>query len=879
MLIVQIEYYYGFQPAQRSFVKYHHSLTRSCSTFPLCRRKRIHNNKQLPDQNQRVNLLLLLSCNVYLEAPGYLQDHIYPGSALGTRPLCEIQPSLFSHNLYNSCQELYAGYLFGVCIRVTIFTHHIWMYWEFIRGSSIFLTPGGLDARTPQTRVNPIDTMISSDEHPVRVRQRYTLHACIECQRRKRKCTGGANCRNCRQSRSECVYTPFNRSKKQKTAHLSTPDSTSGNFRTVDPEAHREASLLQRSPDQNDSTDLASRTQTLQQNYETLKRELAQMRNQERGRSVAQQLKPSIETPIGPSQFAESANSTTSSSPNNVFEQNTKFACGTSFFHQIDVLDRSVARDLEKGEDPLLLIPEEPGSETIDYENLSVSQKRDLDQIVDQTRLEDVDRIMQSIDVYFANIQPHYPCINEAHFRAQFAAFLANDTDCMSKKVYVQFAVLLNFMIAVSRILYDTCTSDENPPGCKEFHRAEKILSHAPWLEKASIMTIQILLIKSSYCLYISRLDAAYDTMGTAIRLCFQLGLHNEPSWGADCTFYDRTYRQRLFWSLYCLNHNVAQHSGVPNLLRSADFDVAHPACVDDRMLAPNCPSLPSTPRASPIPFLLQIIAWANLSSTIWDAMFGVHATPPVNAAFIAAMDSQILALSHQTPAHLVWPPDAAADTPPPFLVQQSFVLYLRIRALRMLLRRGEMVSLRYEPRTAQLCIGIAAEMVAAVELSYASGGLRRAERYAYALHLTGVLVPVICVIVRRSNGEELVRPAVDLFERAMRIMEAVAGGLGFARRMLMQLRRPIGVAREVVEAWALQQAVVTGDGGQLGARNGMETEAGVDHSEVWSHEGGMAMEGARGEQGVGEWRPVEGELVWEDLDLWNNIIMSNWQS
>ncbi|KAF2813369.1 uncharacterized protein BDZ99DRAFT_568584 [Mytilinidion resinicola] len=668
---------------------------------------------------------------------------------------------------------------------------------------------------------------------------------------------------------------------KQKTTHLSTPNSTSENRSTIDPESRLE-SRPGRSPDQNSNTELASRTQTLEQDYEALKRELAWMRDQERDRTTAQQSKPT-EAPVGPSQFSPT-NTSVVGSPKNVFELNIKVAGGSPFFHQIDVLDRSVARDLGKGDDPMLLLPEEPGSETMDYENLSASVKRDLDQIVDQTRLEDMDKVMQSLDIYFANIQPHYPCINEAHFRAQFAAFLANDTNCMSKSVSVQFAALLNFMMAVGRILYDICTSDDNPPGCKEFSRGEKLLSHATWLEKANITTIQILLIKSSYCLYISRLNAAYDTMGTAIRLCFQLGLHNEPSWGgASCSFYDRTYRQRLFWSLYCLNHNVAQNSGVPDLLCDDDFDVALPSCVDDRMLYPNCPPLPETHSASLIPYLLQIIAWAQLSSTIWDALFGVRVRKPANPAFIAAMDAKILALGRQTPASLLWPPPhaaAAADPAPAFRVQQSFVLYLRIRALRMLLRRGEMVSLRYAARTARLCMDIATDMVAAVELSYSSGGLRRAERYAYGLHLTGALVPVICVIVRRSNGEELIRPAVDLFNRAMRIMEAVAGGLSFARRTLRQLRRPIRVAREIIEAnWTQQEAPVQDASGQLGAQNVVATPASLVQSQAWDQEGGMAMDGARREQGVDEWRPAEGELVWEDLDLWNNIIMSNWQS
>lgn len=725
--------------------------------------------------------------------------------------------------------------------------------------------------------------MTSSDEQQrVRVRKRYTLHACVECQRRKRKCTGGDLCRNCRHSGSECVYTALSRSKKQKTAHQSTPNSGSGSWSATDIQPPPDAALPDRPPAQNSNSELASRTHTLEQEYDALKREMAWMREQERDRPTVQSLLPPADTLSVA--FSPTAPSPVGSSPNTVFERNIKFVGGTSFFHQIDLLDQSVAR--EKGEDPMVIIPEEPEAESMDFENLAAPLRRDLEQIVDQTRLENIDRVLQSLDIYFTNLQPHYPCINESHFRAQFAAFLANDTSCMSKNISIQFAALLNYMMAVSRIMYDISTQDDNPLGIKEFYRAEKLLSHATWLEKANIMTIQILLVKSSYCLYMSRLNAAYDTMGTAVRLCFQLGLHNEPSWGAGCSFYDRTYRQRVFWSIYVLNHNVALNAGVPDLIREDDFDVARPRCVDDRMLYPTCPPLPDMHNASLVPYLLEIIKWAQLSSEIWGAMFGVRVTKPASPDFITATDASIVALSRATPPQLLWPPRQNGDTSPAFLVQQSFVLYLRTRALRMLLRRAEMVSLRYEARTAQLCIDIATDVVSAIELSYSSPVPKRTERYAYALHLTGAIVPMICIIVRRDNSEELVGPAIGLFKRAMRVMEAIAVGFAFARRALMQLRRPIRAAMEIVDSRAGPAGDGTGAGLQntqntSSAQNVMPTPTSLVQGQLWGGDVPMAAADSAGvDAGVEEWqRPATGELVWDDLDLWNNIIMSTWQS
>ncbi|OCK83029.1 hypothetical protein K432DRAFT_423665 [Lepidopterella palustris CBS 459.81] len=731
--------------------------------------------------------------------------------------------------------------------------------------------------------------MTSRDEYPVRVRKRYTTHACIECQRRKRKCTGETVCKNCLHSGIECVYSQSSRPSKQpRIARPPTPNSSSGNWNAVDVERCPDISLHLESSNETINRELISRTHTLEQGYEALKRELARMKSQERGRAALQELPPPAELSGVPPSFSPASTSTIEHEParNNVFERNTKFMGGTSFFQQIDLLDRSVARDLGKSDELMFMFSEGPGGQTMDYESLSAGMRRDLDQIVDETRLEDMDKVLQSLDIYFASVHPHYPCINEAHLRSQLAAFLANDPSCMSKTVAIQFAALLNFLMAVVRILYDTCTHDDYVPGWKEFYRAEKLLSHATWLGKANIMTIQILLVKTSYCLYISRLNAAYDTMGTAVRLCFQLGLHNEPSWGEDCNVYDRTYRQRIFWSIYCLNHNVAQNSGVPDLIRESDFDVDRPQCVDDRMLYPNCPPLREMPKASLVPYLLEVMKLAKLSSEIWDAMFGVRVKKPVSQEFIAETDGKIIELSKETPSFLRWPPASGLQSPdsmPAFIIQQSFVLYLRVRALRMLLRREEMVSLRYEKRTAQLCIEIATDVVNAVELSYSSSVPKRTERYAYALHLTGAMVPMICVIVRRNNGEDLIRPAIHIFNRSLKIMEAISYGFSFARHTLHQLRRPIRAAREIIDSnwpqYAHSALAPPPPGSNLSsAQVIMPNPTGIAQNHMWGNDGRVAMANARGEIVTEDWqRPPEDPLIWEDLDMWNN--MSSWQS
>jgi len=190
-----------------------------------------------------------------------------------------------------------------------------------------------------------------------------------------------------------------------------------------------------------------------------------------------------------------------------------------------------------------------------------------------------------------------------------------------------------------------------------------------------------------------------------------------------------------------------------------------------------------------------------------------------------------------------------------------------------MLLRREEMVSLRYEKRTAELCIEIATEMVNAVDLSYSTNMPRRSERFGYALHLTGAIVPMICVIVRRDNTEELVLPAIHLLDRSLRIMEAISYGLSFARRTLHQLRRPIRVARDIIETKWSQYADLTSNFSS--AQMTMSALTSLSQNNIWDPDG-ILLPGD-GEEMVtdGIERMPEDMLMWEDFDLWNN--MNTW--
>lgn len=571
-------------------------------------------------------------------------------------------------------------------------------------------------------------------------------------------------------------------------------------------------SLEQPDPEQVNQ-ELRLRCQSLEQSYEALRSQVAQLTSQAQAPEPAVAMAPRAPAPahaprnVAPLSPASTAtnNMDNEPTPDCVRERSTTFMASPSFYRQLDMLDRLVASDSGKGVGNVE--SRFDGGQECQAKRLetipTMGLQRDLDEIIEQTRLQHLNSTYRSMDLFFTHIHPHWSFLNEKHLRTQFAGFLANDPHSMSKSTMIQFTALLNFIVAIERLLYDTSKENDDVPGRKEYCSGDALLSYAASLDKADVTTIELLLVKALYCFFASQFNPAYDTVGMAVRLCFQLGLHNEPSWDVSCTFYNRNYRRRIFWSIYCLNHLVAQAAGVPDLIHESDYDVAYPKCVDDRMLYPRCPSLPEMPKLSPIPYLLEVIKWVKLSSKLWDVMFGVRAKRPISPEFITMMDNKILALPKEAPEFLRWPPvPDKQNQESGFLWAQAFVLYLRTRALRLFLRREEMLSLRYEKQTARVCVEVASELVNAMEVSYSLTPLAtHTARYTLALHLTGVLVPVICIIVRPNQSEDMVQSAIGLFYRSLKIMQDLTPGLLFARRTLRQLDRPVRAAQQMINS------------------------------------------------------------------------------
>lgn len=354
----------------------------------------------------------------------------------------------------------------------------------------------------------------------------------------------------------------------------------------------------------------------------------------------------------------------------------------TSLFEPMQVLNRAVTAD---GEAQLSMPSESDSVGTtapIRWDSLRYEVSKDIRKLERETT-KDVATVRHHVDTFFTSLNPHYPSLNENQFRAQLETLLAGEDPRMSSGDRQQFIALVNLMQAEVSILVDDRPGLSQVPGWVEFCRAESLLHRLTWLGKGNLLTIQCLLCKARYLLYIERAGSAYQIMGQVVQLCFQLGLHNQSSW-KDCSPFEIAMRQRIFWSILYLERNVSINSGSPYLIREADFKVDPLPALDDKLMFPGKPLPTETPKGSFAPYLMTAVKWGKLGSEIWDVVFGINAERPTSQEFVATMDARIGFITSQLLPHLQWQRrtdfQAATDETddiPHYVRRQALILHL----------------------------------------------------------------------------------------------------------------------------------------------------------------------------------------------------------
>lgn len=326
--------------------------------------------------------------------------------------------------------------------------------------------------------------------------------------------------------------------------------------------------------------------------------------------------------------------------------------------------------------------PEHRAANNWDWHNPETERTCGLNILDYESRITDVAQVHRAVDLCFEQINPICPCLNENQFRQQLRGAVGDEVCSMSRPDRYQFAALLHLIQAEMQLVTQDWGPSDAIPGWKSILCAERILSRLLWQGNGNLLTIQCLIVKTRYFFHLERGSAAHETIARAVRLCFQLGLHDSSSWGR-CTPFERVMQQRVFWTVFQLERSLALNNGFPYLIRESEINVDLPACYDDRALFPDAPLPPETPHRSYGPALAASAKWGSLVSDIWDVLFAAKGRRPADPEYIASIHARIVFVMKNLPAYLqpcsstTISATQCADPPAPFFTRHSEILHL----------------------------------------------------------------------------------------------------------------------------------------------------------------------------------------------------------
>lgn len=123
------------------------------------------------------------------------------------------------------------------------------------------------------------------------------------------------------------------------------------------------------------------------------------------------------------------------------------------------------------------------------------------------------------------------PCCSASQFYSSLG-------DCMNLQdtegcfaTTIQFLALAHLIIALMKILDDQWVDNKLTPGWKEYEVATTLLSYQIGEARHAVLTIQCLILKCTYLVYLAQFNKAHDIVCQAVRLCFQHSLNDQRRW------------------------------------------------------------------------------------------------------------------------------------------------------------------------------------------------------------------------------------------------------------------------------------------------------------------------------------------------------------
>lgn len=301
------------------------------------------------------------------------------------------------------------------------------------------------------------------------------------------------------------------------------------------------------------------------------------------------------------------------------------------------------------------------------------------------------------IEAYFRDMHNRLPFLDRSEIYELHETMHQNNAYDIRK--FGTFKIFMIYAIGAS-ILQMTDVYEATPP--RDFWATatgaqSALKSSSPY---ARIEAIMLLIL---YDLRTSSRSSVWYTIGLAMRICVDLGLHRETQYRAMRP-HDAQLRRRLFWSVYLVERYVSWSLGRPFSVAEKDIDANIPAEMDDTTnngsqvdQVLQTPSDPATPASGPN--LHRFIATIRLQRILSR----IHAE-------IYRVDRNVSALVTEVPPLMACLEDFERSQPVMALDDSTFVRMHWYNCIRMLLQRF-LSTLPSEDPLIQKCLFASGQM------------------------------------------------------------------------------------------------------------------------------------------------------------------------
>ncbi|KAF2094887.1 hypothetical protein NA57DRAFT_80056 [Rhizodiscina lignyota] len=147
-------------------------------------------------------------------------------------------------------------------------------------------------------------------------------------------------------------------------------------------------------------------------------------------------------------------------------------------------------------------------------------------------------------------------------------------------------------------------------------------------------------LLRAQYLMQAEHPISAMDAIWTSTRIALRANLNDQSSWGY-CAPHERLYRKRLWWCIYYLERRVAEKCSKPYIIRDEEVNVDefhHTEVIEDDHTTTEAKATMRTNE-----FLQALINLAKLWSKIWDKFLGLSTPTNINPEEVELMDTRIV--------------------------------------------------------------------------------------------------------------------------------------------------------------------------------------------------------------------------------------------